>query len=90
MMPQHSAASMIRSLFSVPSSMYQALPGSPSTRSSGTNTSSRKTSHEPTPRMPNLGIWRVVTPSALPGTRNSVTPLVFFATSLSERASSSR
>ena len=81
---------MMRSLLSVPSSWYQAWPGSPSTLSSGTKTSSRNTSHEATDRMPILGMLRVVRPSAPPGTRNSVRPCVRFSTSLSDLASSSR
>jgi len=44
--PRHWAPTMIRSLLSVGSSMYQARPGSPSTSSSGTNTFSMCTWQE--------------------------------------------
>jgi len=65
-----------------------AAQGSPRTRSSGTKTSSRKISQEPTARIPSFGICRVSTPLALPGTRNRVVPWLFFVTFASDRASS--
>ena len=52
--PRQNEATRVRSLLSVGSSMYHALPGSPSIRSSGTNTSVRPTSHDPMARMPSL------------------------------------
>ena len=78
---------MIRSLFRVGSRRRQAEPGSPRTRSSGTNTSCRPTSHEPIARMPSFGSSVIVTPSAFVGQRKIVRPWWRLATSSSVRAS---
>src|SRR5262249_10936270 len=74
--------SMMRSLFSVGSSIFHARSGSPSRFSSGTNTSSRNTSQEPRARMPSFGISRMVTPADAVGRMNSDTPWDGLATSL--------
>ena len=81
---------MIRSLFSVSSIWYQPRPGSPTTKWSGTNTSSRNTSHDPTDFMPTLGICRIDSPSLGLGTRKIVMPWAFFGTFCSLRAMSRR
>ena len=81
-MPTQNADSMMRSLFSVGSSIFHAWSGWPSRFSSATNTSSRNTSHEPSARMPSFGISRMVTPSDAVGRMNSDTPWYCLATSL--------
>ena len=80
MIPTQNADSVIRSLFSVGSSVRHARSGSPRMFSSVIHTSSRYTSHDPRARMPSFGISRMVTPLVLAGRMNSETPWCRFRT----------
>ena len=84
------AATMILSLLRVGRSMYQALPGSPSTRSSGTNTWSKCTEHEPIERIPSFGSGVILTPGRLRGDPEQTHALVALGHILSVRASTNR
>ena len=74
--PVQKAATMMRSLLSVGSSMYQALPGSPRTNSSGTKTLSRWTMQDPIERIPSLDNGVTLMPGDLAGTQKSDHALV--------------